>query len=493
MAEAVGLASPPHFVCAGHPLMGVRTLKLRNAEFIKFDRQFPIYNFFYPSQGASVSSPDLEQIYGQQEIITSRSLYFHIPFCETICSFCPFTRGKYSSDEQVESYTAALVREIELKSMQIDLKKIPIKSIFFGGGTPSLLNASQIRRLGAAINAHFDLSQLKEFSFEIEVKSLDLEKANAMCEIGVSHPRFGLQTFNEGWRKKFHLTASLEDVYRASEILIDKFPFQSFDILYGMNGQDETEIISDIESAVKVGTTNIDLYPIDNVMTQVTLHREIDRAGFTRTSATRKFAMNVLIDQVMRHSGFMPHNGHGYVRTDATSQVVTENYSFVYHESVYGYHDWDLMGFGTNAISSTFGYVITNSRNRENYINEVLSGAIPFSVSKHDVSNDFARPIILRLPYHGRVAKRQLEIDKIPYETIIRLKELIAEGLVVEKADSFELTKLGWYWYVNVMYYLMPRIDQVFFNNLVHKSMKNPLRTITRDEIIYNLSEAKAL
>lgn len=246
---------------------------LRNRSLIKFDRQFPIYNFFFPNQTANRSVKHLSQVL--QSVIgrtRSRALYFHIPFCDTICNFCPFTRGKYANRAAIDSYFDDLLAEIRLKSEIVDLRSTPVQAIFFGGGTPSLLDSSQIYKIGEVIKNTFDLSQLREFSFEIEVKSLTRERADAMRSIGVTHPRFGLQTFNAKWREMFDLTASMQQIYDAVELLKDGFPFQTFDILYGMNGQSEDELIDDLQAAVAMQTTNVDIYPIDNVMTQVGLH-----------------------------------------------------------------------------------------------------------------------------------------------------------------------------------------------------------------------------
>ena len=227
---------------------------LRQNSLVKFDRQFPIYNFFFQGHGKERESTALVEILeSAQEITRARALYFHIPFCDTICNFCPFTRGKYSSRDVIDQYFDALLSEIRMKSEAVNLKRVPISSIFFGGGTPSLLDPDQILRIGEVIHRTFDLSQLREFSFEIEVKSLTPERAQAMRAIGVSHPRFGLQTFSPKWRDLFDLTASLQQINDATALLKETFPFQTFDILYGMSGQDEEELIADLQAAVAMG------------------------------------------------------------------------------------------------------------------------------------------------------------------------------------------------------------------------------------------------
>jgi coproporphyrinogen III oxidase-like Fe-S oxidoreductase len=453
---------------------------------IKFDRQFPIYNFFFPSQSkerAAVAAPQVWAEAARQ--VRSRALYFHIPFCDTICNFCPFTRGRYSSRAVIDDYFAMLLAEIRLKADLIDLKQVPVSAIFFGGGTPSLLDPEQIVELGALIRSTFDLSHLREFSFEVEVKSLTPERAQAMRAIGVTHPRFGLQTFSPKWRETFDLTASLDQIHDAAALLKRLFPYQTFDILYGMSGQDEEELIADLQAAVALGTTNVDIYPIDNIVTQVGLHAKLERAGATPTSAMRKFGMNVLVDQAMRHAGFMPHNGHGYVRTLATSDVVSDAYSFVYHEHVYGYHDYDLMGFGVNAISSTMGHVMTQTHSKKVYREAVAQGRIPCEISRHDRALDFARPLVLRLPYHGRIDTRNVRWDSVHPEVIDKLERLKQERFVVEDGESLSLTKLGWYWYVNLMYFLMPSADQLLMNGMVIDQLKDPGRRFSKRELLF--------
>ena len=459
---------------------------LSGRSLVKFDRQFPIYNFFFPNQGKARATDPVPLIWAEAaRHVRSRALYFHIPFCDTICNFCPFTRGRYSNRAVIDEYVEALIAEIRLKADLIDLKQVPIAAIFFGGGTPSLLDPEQIARIGALIRETFDLSQLREFSFEVEVKSLTPERAQAMREIGVTHPRFGLQTFSPKWRDMFDLTASLDQINAAAALLKQRFPYQTFDILYGMSGQDEDELMADLQAAAALGTTNVDIYPIDNVVTQVGLHEKLARSGAAPTSAMRKFAMNLLVDQTMRHAGFMPHNGHGYVRTGASADVVTDAYRFVYHEHVYGYHDHDLMGFGVNAISSTKGHVMTQTHNKKIYREAISQGRIPGEASTHEGALDYARPIVLRLPYHGRIEKHRVRWDAVHPEVLEKLECLKQEALVTEDDTSLSLTKLGWYWYVNLMYFLMPRADQLLMNGMVIDHLKDRGRRFSKRELLF--------
>lgn len=466
-------------------------MKILNNGLVKFDYQFPLYNYFFPSQSLDTFTPTAQKLV---DIFTlantkaaSRALYFHIPFCESICSFCPFTRGLYKSAEEIDSYTKALIKEIEYKSRLMDYRAIPIRAIFFGGGTPSLLSPKNIDDLGQALHRHFDLSQLEEFSFEFNVSSVTADRISALIEAGMTHARFGLQTTDRTWRKLFNLNEDIREVERAAELLVPRVQHVLCDIMYGMNGSTELQTLSDIDSAVDMGLSNIDIYPINNVATSVKLHKLIRERFLDVMPAVRKLNMKLMIDEHLREKGFVPYNGHGYVRHTAPhSELITGDYSFVYHEHVYGYADHDLLGFGVGAISSISENVITNSPARARYIDSMSKGIYECHVSPHDPMMDIVKPVVLRLPYHGTIEKSRFNFSSLPPGLKGKLQTLIDSNLVAETEQAFKLTRQGWIWYSNLMFYLMPIAEQNALKKIVHERLNVPGRDIVRDELIYS-------
>jgi coproporphyrinogen III oxidase-like Fe-S oxidoreductase len=146
---------------------------------------------------------------------------------------------------------------------------------------------------------------------------------------------------------------------------------------------------------------------------------------------------------------------------------------------------YDLLGFGTNAVSSVSGHVITNTQSRIKYQSLIKNGVIPCSISRHDGELDCARPLILRLPYHGIIEKNKVSWNKINRETLSRFAELLENKLIEESENSFKVTKLGWYWYVNMMYYMMPKPDQMIMNRMVVDRLKTPGREFERSELFF--------
>ena len=446
---------------------------------LPFRSFIPIYNWIYPltARKSEIYTNELKS--GVFPLIASapiksRALYFHIPFCDTICTFCPFVRGKYSNSGAIENYTNALIREIQVKAPLLR-GDAPVAAIFFGGGTPSLLNASQITRIGNAIRDYFNLQHLREFSFEFEAKSVDEEALQALRSIGVTHGRFGLQTFNPKYRTLFALTATVDQLYRTADLLSRRFTFVSCDVIYGMHGQSVEDFIDDIGGVAGLNLSNIDFYPINNTVTQTKLHSAYKKAGIAPTGSMVKFYMNSLLRKLMEGYGYLPHNGHGYVKVPATeisrSPVVTDLYSFVYHEHVYGYLGYDVVGFGVNAITSTTRFTIFNEPNREKYTRDMVnSGDCSYIVCEHPPEVDAARPLALHLPYHGTVDLDLIDWGLVPGESKRALDDIMRKGLVETNGRDLCLTIDGWRWYVNIMHALLPPTERRVLESLITKA-----------------------
>ncbi|MCY1428939.1 putative heme utilization radical SAM enzyme HutW [compost metagenome] len=261
------------------------------------------------------------------------------------------------------------------------------------------------------------------------------------------------------------------------------------DILYGMNGSTETQTLLDIDKAIELGVSNIDIYPINNVVTSVKLHKQIKDNFDGVFAAMRKLNMKLMIDEHMRQKGFAPYNGHGYVRrATSNSTLIAQDYSFVYHEHVYGYADHDLLGFGVGAISSVAENVITNTSLREQYINKMNDGDYFCQVSRHAEMLDVVKPVVLRLPYHGKIDKAKFSMASMPQGLLDKFYSLVDSGLIYETDSAFELTKLGWLWYSNIMFYLMPEGEQNILKKIVFEKLSVSGRDVTRDEIVFTAS-----
>lgn len=438
-----------------------------NESFIPFNFNMPIYNWFYPMSYSEISV-DLDSIKTvferSSDRVSNRSLYFHIPFCQDICSFCPFTREVLKDEAFLDRYVDALIKEIGLKAKYRYISEKPITSIFFGGGTPSILLPKHILRIGNAIKDNFDLSSLKEFSFEMNAKTVLPERVAAMREVGVTHGRMGVQTFNPEYRDMFKLSATLENIYYGAELLNKTFDYVCIDMLYGMHGQTAEDIIKDLRQARQLGTSHMDVYPINNGVIQKRLKEEYDKRNFKATSALNKYLFNVLIYDYLHSNEFVPHNGHGYYRSQSVANIngfVDNGYTFQYHESVYGYAGHEIVAFGTVGYSVFNEFLVSNQADIRKYISTIESGNLPIAgIATYPRELTEIKGLVLHLPYHGYVEKNKMDYRFVDDDLNRKIAELISLGMIGDNENTLNLTRIGWQNYVNLLFYLSPQREQ---------------------------------
>lgn len=442
----------------------------------RFSHISPVYNWIYPIAGrrrSAVYAGDVCAMLGAADPSNRpRALYLHVPFCDTICRFCPLVKGPLTDPDALDLYARALVAEIAMKARDRELTRLPIRAMFFGGGTPSLLEPRHIAAIGRALHDAFDLGPLEEFSIEMEAKSITPERAAAFRAIGATHARFGAQTFQPRHRQALNLTAGVDQLERAAALLTSVFPHVSSDILYGLHGQTGDELVADIDAATSLGLDNLDLYPLNIFVVQRKLHRSYSEASLAPLSGRTKLYMTQAARAIMREKGYLPHNGHGFVKVPAAERdadpVVTRRYAFKYHQHVYGSDDDEYIGIGNSAQSFIAGRSIVNEASRGRYVEQVLGRReLVAGIVEHGREMNASKIVAIGLPYLGHIDADRVRWSELPTATVARLAELAAGGLLERDEREIRLTHAGWLWYVNLMFYLSPRDEQAALAGLM--------------------------
>src|SRR5688572_16676801 len=131
-------------------------------------------------------------------------IYLHIPFCKSRCSYCDFATDVYRTGDAVERYVGALCAEIQNSKFKIQNPESQkpktenrIETIYFGGGTPSLLSAVQLEKIINTIHKKFTVEREIEFTLEMNPATVTLESLRDFRSLGVNRASFGVQTFND--------------------------------------------------------------------------------------------------------------------------------------------------------------------------------------------------------------------------------------------------------------------------------------------------------
>jgi oxygen-independent coproporphyrinogen-3 oxidase len=189
----------------------------------------------------------------------TRGLYIHIPFCNTICSYCDFFILKNEEDE-LSKYLDLLSREIDL-FVSKNSNKLKIDSIFIGGGTPSLLSPDQLNSLINKLSSSFEFTPDIEISMESNPASIDLEKLNEYKSIGINRISIGVQSFVKrelGILKRNHSPKIAERALSAA--VSSGIETINLDLIFSIPGQSLASWTYSLEKAIDMGTNHLSTY-----------------------------------------------------------------------------------------------------------------------------------------------------------------------------------------------------------------------------------------
>mgnify|MGYP003306862649 CR=1 FL=1 len=182
------------------------------------------------------------------------SLYIHIPFCDSICSYCSFKKQIYN-EEQSKKYILNLLKDLER------IPKCSLKTIYIGGGTPSSLADNEFEILLSCLKPL--LKEDYEFTIESNPENLTINKARLFNKYGVNRVSIGVQTFNDKFLKILGRKHNLNDITNAvNNLLINNINNISFDLIYGLPFQTLEDFLSDIKKLNNFPLTHISLYSL---------------------------------------------------------------------------------------------------------------------------------------------------------------------------------------------------------------------------------------
>ena len=194
-------------------------------------------------------------------------VYIHIPFCRARCSYCDFATGAYEG-ELAERYVGALAREIEnfegAGARAGGGACAEVDTIYFGGGTPSLLAPAQVERILAAVSARFGVAADAEVTMEMNTGTVTRASLRAYRGAGVNRASFGLQTFDDAQLRQLGRTHTAADARRTLELLrAAGFANVSFDLIAGLPGQTLGQWEHDLEEALALRPAHLSLYLLE--------------------------------------------------------------------------------------------------------------------------------------------------------------------------------------------------------------------------------------
>ena len=188
------------------------------------------------------------------------SLYVHLPWCVRKCPYCDFNSHERTGELPEREYVAALMRDLEGALPSVWGRRI--RSVFIGGGTPSLFAAASIDALLAGIRSRLQVEPGAEITLEANPGTAEAGRFRGYREAGVNRVSLGVQSFDDAMLKKLGRIHSAEEASRAVGMALEIFGNVNLDLMYGLPGQTLEMARADFEEGVRMGTPHLSAYQL---------------------------------------------------------------------------------------------------------------------------------------------------------------------------------------------------------------------------------------
>lgn len=354
-------------------------------------------------------------------------IYIHIPYCHRKCTYCAFFSAVTAADKQ--HYVDALCQELELRHEEMPA---PIRTIYLGGGTPSILTMSQLRQIVTTIRHHYSIDSLEEVTLEANPEDLTPEYLEQLQSLDFfNRISIGVQSFSDSdlriLNRRHSAQQSLDAVRNAQAAGFNNI---SIDLIYGLPNQDTTAWQHNLDMLEMIPITHLSAYAL-TVEEGTMLYQQIDQGRMTPADeATVINQYQALIDKT-RIMGFEQYEISNFARPRFRSR----------HNSRY----WDrtpYLGAGASAHSFDGKHRRWNIANTERYISEMGSGNSYFeqeTLTAADAHNEYLMTALRTVCgiEKNRVQPRyfaQLEQAIVPY---------LRAGFVEDTGTHFRPTSDG--------------------------------------------------
>ncbi len=377
------------------------------------------------------------------------SLYFHLPFCETLCWFCGCNTIITKDKERVGDYRSLLEREMDLFASGIR-KGRKAAQLHFGGGTPNFFPAAEIEALGQSIRDRFSFTSDLEASVELAPSHLDESQIKAFRSFGVNRASFGVQDVDPKVQKAIRRIQPQETNLRTVEWL-RKHDFQSvnIDLIYGLPGQTAESFRKTLETILDLDPDRLAVFSYAHVPWMRPAQKMLEKTGLP--SPEEKVEMLRLI------VGFLTGHGYRYVGMDhfakPDDELVRAQEEKTLQRNFQGYSTksgLEIAAFGVSSISQTDEAYRQNAKSILPYRKALEEGRLPIEkgclVSRENrIRRDAIHRIMCDLEIDRTAFGKKWDVD---FDSFFsggrgRMDELIGDNLLRETGDALVVTEIG--------------------------------------------------
>ncbi len=355
-------------------------------------------------------------------------IYIHIPFCKKACHYCNFHFS--TQTQQLDQFVTALLKEIELQRTYLNQ---PIETLYFGGGTPSLLTPLQLDQIVNSIHAHFKVNTNVEFTLEANPDDITAEKMKQWIGIGINRLSIGIQSFQPAalaWMNRAH---SANQSHQAIELAKKEGIHNiSTDLIYGTPHLSDEDLLKDIQILKDYAIPHISCYAL-TVEEKTALHKMIQQQKIDNVDGEKQARHFEIVVDALEQLHFEHYEISNFAKTGHRSK----------HNSNY-WKGVPYLGLGPSAHSFNKDSRQWNIANNQLYFQSIENNLVPFEIENLDLAtryNEFMM-ISLRLLEGVDVNALATQFGSAFVEHTHTIKAVhLAAGKITDTAQGFAITK----------------------------------------------------
>lgn len=400
------------------------------------------------------------------------SIYIHLPYCESLCTFCGCHKYITKRHEVEEPYVNAVLKEWQLY-LNIFNEKPIIKELHLGGGTPTFFCCNELKRLINGIFNYADKHKNIELSFEGHPNNTTYKHLQTLYDLGFTRVSFGVQDYDEKVQKAIHRIQPFEKVANVTKMAREiGYKSVSHDIIYGLPFQNNETIINTIHKTAELMPDRISFYSYAHVP----WIKGNGQRGFNDEDIPKSEEKRMLYElgrKQLQEKGFHEIGmDHFAIETDDLYQSFKNK---KLHRNFMGYTAFKttvLIGLGASSISDCETAFAQNEKDIKKYISHLQNNELTV-VKGHILSNN---DLILRKVILDIICKFTVDLalvyPLIPKDLILnRLSEFFKDDLIKIENDILIVTKLGKAFVRNIC--------MAFDEYLIESNPKNQLFSMT--------------
>lgn len=327
------------------------------------------------------------------------SLYFHIPFCDTVCFYCACNKIITKNRKRAVPYLDQLFREIALQGALFDRSR-PVDQLHWGGGTPTFISHQQMRDLMRVTGEHFQLrdDDSGEYSIEVDPREADAETIAVLRELGFNRLSLGVQDFDARVQQAVNRIQSEEETWAVMNAARrEGFKSASVDLIYGLPLQTLDSFAVTLDKVITAGPDRLSVFNYAHLPQMFKTQRQIDTAQLP--SAEEKLEILGLTIEKLTGAGYLYIGMDHFARPDDELAVAQREGTLYRNFQGYSTHaNCDLVAMGATAISMVGNSYSQNLKSLEEYAVRIDAGSLPvFRGVELQADDLLRREVITRL------------------------------------------------------------------------------------------------